>query len=137
MIDEYPRFVNGRNKEDVSRQMEVSVQEGSHGDTAGARLPVIQLSTDGSTSHESAGHTPHPAQTATAAELARYLVRLGLRNSSPRGSPAPEQPSVDSARGKGLPDASTGPTDIFISSTSKLDLVWDNLNLPYTAFFPR
>ncbi len=73
-VDEYPRFVGGRDEEDIPRQMEVGVQEGSHGDTAGARVPVIELSLDSSTSHESAGHAPHPARTATATDLARYLI---------------------------------------------------------------
>ncbi len=60
-VDDYPRFIGRRDKEDISRQMEVSIQEGSHGDTPGARLPILQLSMDSSTSHESAGHTPYPA----------------------------------------------------------------------------
>ncbi len=131
-VDEYPCFICGGNEKDIPRQMEVGVQEGSHGDTSRARLPFIQLSPDSSSCHESAGHTPHPAarNAATASDLARYLVRLGLGNASPRGSPTSEQHSLDNARSKRIPDATIGPTDILIDSTSELDVVWDNLNLP-------
>ncbi len=136
MVDDYPCFVGRRDEEDIPRQVEVSVQEGSHGSTSGTRLPII--SSDSSSHHESASHTPHPERThATAADLARYLVRLRLGNSSPQGSPAPERSSIDRTRGKRIPNISTGPNDIFIDSTSELDVVWDNLNLPYTAFFPH
>ncbi len=137
-VNDYPRFIHGRNEENIPRQVEVSVQEGSHGDTSRTRLPFVQLSPDSSSRHESASHTPHPEQTnATAADLARYLIRLGLGSSSPRGSPAPKRPSINSTRGRRISNISTGPNDIFIDSTSELDVVWDNLNLPYTAFFPH
>ncbi len=137
-VDDYPHFIGRRDKEDIPGQVEVSLQEGSHESTSGARLLVIQLSSDSSSHHKSAGNTPHPERThATAADLARYLIRLGLGNSSPRDSPAPKRPSIDSARGKRIPNISTGPNDIFIDSTSELNVVWDNLNLPYTTFFPH
>ncbi len=136
-VDDYPRFIGRRDEEDVPRQVEVSLQEGSHGDASGIRLPIIQLSTDGSPSHESAGHTPYPTRTATAADLARYLIRLGLGDLSPRGSPTPERPGIGTTRSKRIPDISTDPHAIFIDSTSELDVVWDNLNLPYTTFFPH
>ncbi len=83
-VNDYPRFIHGRNEENIPRQVEVSVQERSHGDTSGARLPFIQLSPDSSSHHESTGHTPYPARTSpTAADLAKYLVRLRLGNLSP------------------------------------------------------
>ncbi len=60
MLDDYPRFIGRRDEEDIPRQVEVSVQEGSHGDTSRTRLPDIQLSSSSSSHHESAGNTPHP-----------------------------------------------------------------------------
>ncbi len=82
---------------------------------------------------------PHPERTPpSAAELARYLLRLGLGTAGPNHSPATEQPSGSRPRNGPVFPTTGGPHDIFVSSTSELDLVWDNLNLPYTAFIiPR
>lgn len=127
-LDEYPRFHRG-NQENLPREVQVSVQEGSDGATAGARLPFIQLSPDPS-HHSSAGNTPRPVRPTppvTAAELARYLVRLGLGEAGPRGSPVTEQPTIRCPR----PSITDSPT------ASELSLLWANANLPYTAFFPR
>ncbi len=116
--------------------MEVGVQEGSDGDVARARLPYIQLSPDTS-HHLSAGATPHPERDPpSAADLARYLVRLRLGGAGPSNSAATEQPAISRPRNDPILPTTNGPYDIFVSSTSELDLVWDNLNLPYTAFFP-
>ncbi len=133
-LDEHPRLIHRRNKEDLSGEMEIGVQEGSNGGSAGARLPFIQLSTDDSSHHaNAASHTPYhtqPAPAADAADLARYLIRLGLGNTGPRGSPVSERPSLDHPRSTRVPDS---PAD----STFELSILWDDLNLPYTAFFPR
>ncbi len=116
--------------------MEISIQEGGNGGTTGTRRPHIKLSPNNSP-HSSAGATPHPGQNPpSAAELARYLYRLGLGTAGPSNSPAAEQPTSSRPRNDPVRPATSGPYDIFVSSTSELDLVWDNLNLPYTAFFP-
>ncbi len=47
-----------------------------------------------------------------------------------------QQPTGSRLRNTPVLPATSGPHDIFVSSTSELDLVWDNLNLPHTAFFP-
>ncbi|PBK90593.1 hypothetical protein ARMGADRAFT_1082851 [Armillaria gallica] len=65
------------------------------------------------------------APPADAADLARYLVRLGLGEHCPAGMPVSEQPSR----------VRIG--DSPANSAFRLDVVWDNLNLPTTAFFPR
>ncbi len=133
-VDEHPGILNRRNEEDVPREVEISVQEGSDGDVAGARLLYIQLSPD-VLHHSSASATPHPERNPpSAAELARYLVQLGLGMAGPSNSPTGEQST--SGRPEGIPILPTtgGPHDIFVSSTSELNLVWDNLNLPYMAF---
>ncbi|PBK90271.1 hypothetical protein ARMGADRAFT_1083133 [Armillaria gallica] len=129
-IDEHPRFVGCPTEEDVPREVEVDVQEGSNGGAAGAGLPVIEISDgdDETRRQESAGHTPHPsrpAPTADAADLARYLVRLGLGERRPAGTPVSDQ--FTRVR------VGDSPTD----SAFRLDVVWDNLNLPTSAFFPR
>ncbi len=85
-----------------------------------------------SSPHGSAGHTPHPARpaaTADAADLARYLIQLSLAETGAGGSPGTKQPASD--RPVNI-RASDSPAD----STFKLDVLWDNVNLPYTAFFP-
>ncbi len=136
-IDEHSSIVDRRDEEDVPGEVEVGVQEGSNGSIARAGLPHVQSSPTRSSHHSSAGTTPHRAQNpASAADLARYLVRLGLGTSGEGGSPAPEQSTSSRPRNVPIPAASNGPHNIFVSSTSELNLVWDNLNLPYTAFFP-
>ncbi len=117
--------------------MEIGVQEGGDGNVAGARLPYIQLSPDIS-HHSSAGATPHPESSyPTAADLARYLVRLGLGTAGPAGSPATEQPASGHPRDIPIRSVSNDPHNIYVSSTTELDLVWDNLNIPHAAYFPQ
>ncbi len=136
-IDEYSNIHDRRDKEDVPGEMEVGIQEGSNGSVTGARLPVIQLSPEGSSHHSSTGDTPHPARNpATATDLARYLIRLGLGTTGPGQTPVAEQSTSGRPRSVPVLPTTSGPHNIFVSSTSELDLVWDNLNLPYTAFFP-
>ncbi len=137
-VDEYHGIINGRDEEDIPGEMEVGIQEGSDGGTAGARLPFIQLSPDVS-HHSSAGATPYPERNPpSAADLARYLIRLGLGTAGPSHSPAGEPVTSNRPGGTPIFPATSGPHDIFVSSTSELDLVWDNLNLPYMAFItPR
>ncbi len=116
--------------------MEIGVQEGSDGDVAGARLPHVQLSPDIS-HHSSAGATPHPELNyPTAADLARYLVRLGLGTAGPAGSPTTEQPASGRPRDTPICPVPNDPHYIYVSSTTELDLVWDNLNIPHAAYFP-
>ncbi len=135
-IDEYP-IDNRRDEEDVPGEVEVGVQERSNGSATGAGIPFIQLSSNGSSHHSSAGATPHRARDVpSAADLARYLIRLGLGTASPSGSPTTQQPTGSRIRNTPVLPTASGPYDIFISSTSELDLVWDNLNLPHTAFLP-
>lgn len=125
-IHNYPRFVHGADEENVLGEVEDGVQEGSNGSPArtghlAGHRPLANADT-------SAGHTPHPARpapTADAADLARYLVRLGLGTDGQQGTPVSEQPASD------------GPGDSPADSTFRLDVLWDNVNLPYTAFFPR
>ncbi len=117
--------------------MEVGVQEGSNGHVTGAGLPYIQLSPDVS-HHSSAGATPHPESNyPTAADLARYLVRLGLGTAGPAGSPATEQPASGRPRDPSVLPVTNDPHYIYVSSTTELDLVWDNLNIPHAAYLPR
>ncbi len=117
--------------------MEVGVQEGSDGDVARARLPHGQHSPD-SSHHSSAGNTPHPATNyPTAADLARYLVRLGLGTAGPAGSPATKQPASGRPRDSAVLPDTHDPHYIYVSSTTELDLVWDNLNIPHAAYLPR
>ncbi len=117
--------------------MEVGIQEGSNGNGAGARLPYIQLSPDTS-HHSSAGATPHPESNyPTATDLARYLVRLGLGTAGPAGSPATEQPAGSRPRDTPIRPATNDPHHVYVSSTSELNLIWDNLNIPYAAYFPQ
>ncbi len=137
-VDEYPGIIHGRDKEDIPGQMEVGVQEGGDGSVTGARLPYDQPSPETS-HHSSAGVTPHPEQAPpSTTDLARYLVRLRLGTAGPSHSPTAEQPSGSRPRNDPVFPTTNGPHNIFVSSTSELDLVWDNLNLPYTAFItPR
>ncbi len=136
-VDEYPGIIHGRDEEDVPGEMEIGVQEGSDGDVAGARLPNIQLSPDIS-HHSSAGATPHPESNyPTAADLARYLIRLGLGTAGPAGSPATEQPTSGRPRDTPIHPVSNDSHYIYVSSTTELDLVWDNLNIPHAAYFPQ
>ncbi len=133
-VDEYPGIIHGRDEEDIPGQVEVGVQEGSNGSVTGTRPPYIQLSPETSR-HSSAGTTPHPERAPpSTTELARYLVRLRLGTAGPSHSPAAEQPSSSRPRNDPVFPAANGPHEFFVSSTSELDLVWDNLNLPYTAF---
>ncbi len=135
-VDKHPIVDNRGDEENVFGEVEVSVQEGSDGSVTGARLPFIQPS-DSSSHHSSAGATPHRTRSPpSAAELARYLIQLGLGAPGPSHPPGTEQPTSHRPRGISVLPATSGPYDIFVSSTSELDLVWDNLNLPYTAFFP-
>ncbi len=116
--------------------MEIGVQEGSDGSVTGARLPYVQLSPTIS-HHSSTGATPHPERTPpSTAELARYLVRLSLGTAGLSNSPTNERPTSSHPRDDPVLPTTSGPYDIFVSSTSELNLVWDNLNLPYRAFFP-
>ncbi len=136
-VNNHPGIFHGRDEEDVPGEMEVGIQEGSDGSTTGTGIPVIQHSSDGSSHHSSAGATPYRARDApSAADLARYLVRLGLGTTGPSGSSTAQQPTGSRLRNTPVLPATSGPHDIFVSSTSELDLVWDNLNLPHTAFFP-
>ncbi len=117
--------------------MEIGVQEGSDGDVARARLPYIQLSPNISC-HSSAGATPHPESNyPTAADLARYLVRLGLGTAGPAGSPATEQPASGRSRDTPIRPVPNDPHYVYVSSTTELDLIWDNLNIPHAAYFPQ
>ncbi len=105
-VDEYPGIIHGRDEEDVPGEMEIGVQEGSDGDAARARLPYIQLSPDVS-HHSSAGATPHPGSNyPTAADLARYLVWLGLGTA---GQQAPQPPSSLPAVVLGIPQFAQSP----------------------------
>ncbi len=60
-LDEHPRFLNRGNEEDVPREVEVSIQEGSNGSVTRARPYFVQISTNNFSIHSSAGHTLHPA----------------------------------------------------------------------------
>ncbi len=136
-VDEYPGIIHRRDEEDVLGEMEIGVQEGSDGDVARTRLPHVQLSPDIS-HHSSAGATPHPEPNyLTAADLARYLVRLGLGTAGPAGSPATEQPASGRPRDTPIRPVPNDPHYVYVSSTTELDLVWDNLNIPHAAYFPQ
>ncbi len=81
---------------------------------------------------------PHPESNyPTAADLARYLVRLGLGTAGPAGSPATEQPASGRPRNTPILPVSNDPHYVYVSSTTELDLVWDNLNIPHAAYFPQ
>ncbi len=137
-INEYSSIHSGGDKEKVLGQMEIGVQEGGNGSVTGAELPHIQPSPNLSSHHPSTGATPCPeGNYPTATDLARYLVRLGLGTAGPSGSPVTEQSASNRPRNIPIHSATSDPHDIFISSTSELDLVWDNLNTPYDAFFPQ
>ncbi len=70
---------------------------------------------------------PHPESNyPTAADLARYLIRLGLGTAGPAGSPATEQPTSGRPRDTPIRPVPNDPHYIYVSSTTELDLVWDN-----------
>ncbi len=136
-VNEYPGIIHGRDEEDVPGEVEIGVQEGSDGGIARARLPDIQLSPDIS-HHSSASATLHPESNyPTAADLARYLIRLGLGTAGPAGSPATEQPASGHPGDSSVLPVTNDPHYIYVSSTTELDLIWDNLNIPHAAYLPR
>ncbi|PBK83245.1 hypothetical protein ARMGADRAFT_1089599 [Armillaria gallica] len=110
MVNEHPRFVNRRDEEDFLGEMEVSIQKGSNGEPTRARHPVVQLSAHNDPSLAgSTGHTP-----------IQHNLLLPLMQQTWQEQPANGSPG----------DSPTG-------SAFRLDILWDNINLPYTAFFPR
>ncbi len=130
-IDKHSGIVDRRDKEDIPGEMEVGIQEGGDGGTTRARHPSIPDSNT-SSSHGSAGGTPHPARIyPTAADLARYLIQLGLGRTGPLSAKTTEHSPRDRPEHSPIIPATTGPHNIFISPTAEFDPVWDNLNEPY------
>ncbi len=62
---------------------------------------------------------------------------LAWGQQAPAGSPATKQPASSRPRDTSIRPATSDPHYVYVSSTSELDLVWDNLNIPYTAYFPQ
>ncbi len=137
-VDEYPGIIHGRDER--RRSWGNGNRSSGRRRWRCCRSKTPPYPAFSRTSHitRSAGATPHPESNyPTAADLARYLVRLGLGTAGPAGS---QQPSNLPAVVLGIPQFAQSPNDphyIYVSSTTELDLVWDNLNIPHAAYFPQ